>query len=227
MATARPRQSLLIATPTIDGNLHVSHVESLLRSSHKLRQLGIPYEISYEVGNSIVSDARNQLVSRFLQGKHSDLLFIDADIAWNEDDLARLLGWDVPLVAGAYRRKQQNIDFTVKFGPTIDQRKGLMVAERVGTGFLRIRRTVFEQMAQRYPELQLKFKGQRPAEQLYAFFDNSIVDGRYVGEDFTFCDRWRRIGGEVLVDPMIQLRHIGSQAYEGRLIDYLQPKRDS
>lgn len=225
MATASPRQSLLIATPTIDGNLHASYVEALLRSSHKLRQLGIPFEISFEVGNSIVSDARNQLVSRFLQGRHSDLLFIDADIAWNEDDLARLLGWDVPLVAGAYRRKRQNIDFTVKFGPTIDQRNGLMVAERVGTGFLRIRRTVFEQMAQRYPELQLKFKGKQPAAQLYAFFDNSIVEGRYVGEDYTFCDRWRRIGGEVLVDPAIQLRHIGTQAFEGRLADHLQPAR--
>ncbi len=225
MANTSLRQSLLIATPTIDGSLHVSYVESLLRSSHKLRQLGIPYEISYEIGNSIVSDARNQLVSRFLRSKHSDLLFIDADIAWSEDDLERLLGWDVPLVAGAYRRKRQNIDFTVKFGATIDQRNGLMVAERVGTGFLRIRRMVFEQMAQRYPELQLKFKGKRPVEQLYAFFDNSIVDGRYVGEDYTFCDRWRRIGGEVLVDPLIQLRHIGSQTFEGRLADHLQPMR--
>ena len=62
---------------------------------------------------------RNKLVAKFLASQHTDMLFIDSDLAWSAADLLKLLACDVPLVAGVYQRKSlTKLDFTVKFGPS-------------------------------------------------------------------------------------------------------------
>ncbi len=217
-------QSVFIATPTINGHVDARYTASLVDTTRLLAKVGTTYQLDFEIGNSIVSDARNCLVSRFLSSNCTDLLFIDSDLAWKSDDVIRLLSWNVPLVGAAYRRKVEKIDFGIKFGQQIQKIESLFKADRISTGFLRVRRDVFNLMIKKYPSLRLKTHGGKPADNLYAFFDNSIVDGAYVGEDFTFCDRWRNAGGDVLVDAEISLAHIGAHSYEGRLIDFLERK---
>ena len=97
----QPRvQSVFIATPTLDGSLDCRYVASLLHSTAALTRSGIRFEISFEVGNSLIPDARNKLVAKFLDSQHTDLLFIDADLAWSAPDLLKLLAYDTPFVAG-------------------------------------------------------------------------------------------------------------------------------
>jgi len=219
-----PDSRVLIATPCLDGNVCAHYAASLVRSQSLLQQRGVACEIRFEIGNSLIADARNKLVSHFLAGTATDLVFIDADISWKAEDLLRLLAHPRAVVAGVYQRKSRSkLDFTVKFGPTITREDdGLMAAERVGTGFLRLRRDALQQLVAANPGLKLKNPQQPGDDHLYALFDTSIVDGQYVGEDFSFCDRWRALGGQVYVDPAIALAHHGAAVYDEPLMKYLQ-----
>lgn len=222
---ATHQTSLLIATPAMDGLLDYRYTAALLQTFDLLRQNGIAHTVTFEVGNSLIADARNRLASGFLASSYTDLLFIDADIAWQPADVLRLLSWNVPVVGGVYQRKSETrLDFTVKFGPRIEGRGELMTAERVGTGFLRLRRDCLQALVTAHPEWQLTDE-RDPATPYYALFDTGIINGSFVGEDFMFCDRWRQLGGEVLVDPGITLQHIGSKAFTAQLRDYLTPNK--
>ena len=223
MPTAHP--SLFIATPCLDGNVNAHYTASLVRTVTTLqgRGWGAP-QIDFEIGNSLIADARNKLVARFLASAATDLLFIDADLSWSPDDVLRLASYDVPFVAGVYQRKSRSkIDFAVKFAPAIAMdARGLMAVERVGTGFMRLRRDCLEKMVAAHAALRLVNPIAKDDANFYALFDTSIVDGQFIGEDFTFCDRWRALGGQVLIDPAVNMAHHGAAAYDEPLLKYLQ-----
>ena len=217
--------TLFIATPCLDGNVSAHYTASLVRTMSALPQRGwrSPH-IDFEIGNSLIADARNKLVARFLASDASDLLFIDSDLSWSPDDLLRLASFDAPFVAGVYQRKSRsNIDFAVKFGATIGMdAQRLMAVERVGTGFMRLRRDCIEKMVAAYPALRLENPKNPGDVNFFALFDTTIVDGQFIGEDFTFCDRWRAIGGQVLVDPSMNFGHHGAAVYDEPLMKFLQ-----
>ena len=217
--------SLFIATPCLDGNVNAHYAASLVRSVTVLQQRGWRSpQIDFEIGNSLIADARNKLVARFLASDASDLVFIDSDLSWSAEDLLRLASIDAPFVAGVYQRKSRaKIDFAVKFGPAIGlDAQRLMAVERVGTGFMRLRRDCLEAMVAAHPDLRLKHPSNPADGHFHALFDTRIVDGEFIGEDFTFCDRWRAIGGQVLIDPAINLSHHGAAANDEPLLKYLQ-----
>jgi hypothetical protein len=222
--TASP-PTIFIATPCLDGNVSAHYTASLVRSVALLQQRGwrTPH-IDFEIGNSLIADARNKLVARFLASDSSDLVFIDADLSWSPEDLLRLVSFDAPFVAGVYQRKSRTkIDFAVKFGATIGMdAQRLMAVERVGTGFMRLRRDCLERLVAANPGLRLVNPADPADPNFHALFDTGIVDGQFVGEDFTFCDRWRAIGGQVLIDPAMNFGHHGAAAYDEPLLKYLQ-----
>jgi len=127
-------------------------------------------------------------------------------------------------VAGVYQRKSRTkIDFAVKFGPGIGMdAQGLIAVERVGTGFMRLRRDCLERLVAARPELRLHNPANPADTNFHALFDTGIVDGQFVGEDFMFCDRWRAIGGQVLIDPSMNFGHHGAATYDEPLLKYLQ-----
>jgi hypothetical protein len=217
-------QSVFIATPTLDGSLDCRYVAALLHSTAALTRRGITFEICFEVGNSLIPDARNKLVAKFLASRHTDILFIDSDLSWSAPDLLKILSYDMPFVAGVYQRKSlSKLDFTVKFGASITlDPHGLIEAERTGTGFMRLRRDCLAAMVSAYPQLKLKDPATPPSDWLYALFDTSIANGQYLGEDFTFCDRWRAVGGKVMIDPQINFAHIGTKAFDEPLMNFLK-----
>ena len=217
--------SLFIATPCLDGNVSAHYTASLVRTMTTLQQKGWRSpQIDFEIGNSLIADARNKLVARFLASAATDLVFIDSDLSWSPDDLVRLASYDVPFVAGVYQRKSRTkIDFAVKFGTSIGMdAQRLMEVERVGTGFMRLRRDCLEKMVAAHATLRLKNPLAQDDTHFYALFDTAIVDGQFIGEDFTFCDRWRAIGGQVLIDPAMNFGHHGAAAFDEPLLKYLQ-----
>jgi hypothetical protein len=217
--------TLFIATPCLDGNVSAHYTASLVRTMTRLQQRGWRSpQIDFEIGNSLIADARNKLVARFLASDCSDLVFVDADLSWSPDDLLRLASYDTPFVAGVYQRKSRaKVDFAVKFGSAIGMDSQQLIAvDRVGTGFMRLRRDCIEKMVAAHPSLRLKHPTAPDDGHFYALFDTTVVDGEFIGEDFTFCDRWRAIGGQALVDPSMNFGHHGAAAYEEPLLKYLQ-----
>jgi hypothetical protein len=52
---------------------------------------------------------------------------------------------------------------------------------------------------------------------LFALFD-CIIDhetGAYLSEDYSFCRRWRQIGGEIWIDGASNLTHTGPYEFVG------------
>jgi hypothetical protein len=222
----------MIGTPAMDGRMHARYVESLLLTQIALRQADIELSVRFELQDSLVMSARNSIVAAFRASRATDLMFIDSDISWEPEDLLRLLRYDLPLVAGIYRRKSENVSFAIRFSdPTLlrfDPKTGLLPAKQVGAGFLRLRRDCIERMVEAYQNLHYKpppVSGETQAR--YALFDTSIEDQDFVGEDFTFCNRWRSIGGTVWVDADVKLQHLGTKAFVGVLREALARTKPS
>jgi hypothetical protein len=46
------------------------------------------------------------------------------------------------------------------------------------------------------------------------YFDTAVREGRYYSEDWTFCENWRDLGGQVWVDKRVLLRHVGTYVFD-------------
>jgi hypothetical protein len=53
----------------------------------------------------------------------------------------------------------------------------------------------------------------------YLFFDcmHEKDTKRYLSEDYAFCRRWQELGGEVWLDPIVKLDHIGHYTFNGNV----------
>jgi hypothetical protein len=98
-----------------------------------------------------------------------------------------------------------------------------------GTGVMLIQRTVFERLKQRYPELWTEDTGDSYAPLglqggvLQCF--EALVDqrGLYLGEDISFCRRWREgCDGEIWSVVTETIVHKGSNAFVGRYLTKLE-----
>ena len=92
----------------------------------------------------------------------------------------------------------------------------------IGTGFMMVKRGVYENFKEEYPHLNYKpdhigqanFDGSR---YIHAYFD-TVIDPdshRYLSEDYMFCQYWRAIGGKVWLCPWMKTQHIGTYAFTG------------
>lgn len=103
-------------------------------------------------GESHVNRARNTSVARFLQTDCTHYLTIDSDIANSAEQIQRLIGHDLPIVAGLYAKKEvgpaQWVLNAIDGIETPDE-NGLIEVKCAGTGFLLVDRQVFEKMIER------------------------------------------------------------------------------
>jgi hypothetical protein len=87
------------------------------------------------------------------------------------------------------------------------------------TGFMMIQRNVIEKMIQAFPSTKytddVSFLKPEENEYAYALFDCGVEDNHYYSEDWLFCHRWQRMGGDVWIDVSINLTHTGIEVYKG------------
>ena len=75
----------------------------------------IPYTVSTLANESLVTRGRNTLVSFFMENpKATHLMFIDADIEFNAEDILRMVAYNKPIVVGAYPKKAVNWDSIIQ-----------------------------------------------------------------------------------------------------------------
>ena len=46
------------------------------------------------------------------------------------------------------------------------------------------------------------------------YFDTAVREGRYYSEDWTFCENWRDLGGQVWVYKRVLLKHTGTYVFD-------------
>lgn len=214
-------RKLFVALPAYDFKVSLKLAVSLARLAQQLPQHGVDLSIGSICGCSVVSRARNLLVKDFLESNCTDLMFIDADINFEPEDVLRLMAWasdpKMGIVGGVPRTRKTNKVYIAQLdqddeGLTMN-RMGLVRAKRIATAFMLVRRDVFERLVNENP--QWNYYDHSSDRNLNAVFDFLVTEEGYMGEDYLFCDRARAIGYEVWIDPTIKLGHMGVQEYEG------------
>lgn len=205
-----PRQSVFIAAPANEC-VKPGFAYSLAMTTAELSRQGVPFQLAVMEGNCHVDDGRNSLVEEFLEGNCSDFFFLDTDVMWSADEFLKLLKHEEEFIAGVYPFKAFPRRFPV--GKILSyMENGLLEMSYVPTGFMRLRRTVFEKL----------IPTQSRCGTRYRFFERRYSDSTYDGGDVTFCRKWIAAGGKVLLDPSITLGHIGEYRFTGCFLDHLE-----
>jgi len=81
--------------------------------------------------------------------------------------------------------------------------------KHLATGFMMFKREVIEQMAVAYPATKytddVGFLRGTQNNYAYALFDCGVEDDHYYSEDWLFCHRWTKMGGNIYIDVGINL----------------------
>lgn len=243
---------IFIATPMFGGQANYMYMISLINLLTKLGQQGIHSMFEIAANESLITKARNILVEGFIKSDATHMLFLDADLGFDPDDVIRMIQANKDLIGGQYAKKKINWDVVKRvcqgvpnipphainaviaestFRPIGDQISFRLdepvEVESIATGMMLIRREVFTKMAAELPEIEIVSGGSEtmdpktmtrvtdPHRKAHAYFDVSIdpVSKAYTSEDFTFCKRWRQIGGQVFLAPWTRTVHVGTYEY--------------
>jgi hypothetical protein len=223
---------VVFSLPCLDGTIKTECALSLFAAQRLLHEAGIAYEVDIISGCPYLPTARNTLAAMFLADKDAtDLFFIDSDVAFDASAVANIRKRPEDIVAGIYPlQRDWPVGYPVE-AKTVDGipigRDGLVEANFLPTGFMRIKRRVFERMIEAYPHLEyadsvVEVLGSK-VEKAWDFFHMGIDQNkqRWTTEDYAFCQRWRDIGGQLWVYPDIDFRHVGMKAYRGNYHEYL------
>jgi hypothetical protein len=216
-----------ICMPCYGGQLTESTFMSYIKWANVARQLGLDWTVETMTNESLISRARNTLTAKFLHTKESThLMFIDADIGWEPWHLLVMLNHDKDVVGGLYPMKSLPVKWCVNGIPDADQNdpSGLIEVTKTGTGFLLMKRHVFDKL-NAHPAVKpfINDIGLDPVLNPYmkTYFDTAVRENRYYSEDWTFCENWRDIGGQVFVDKRVLLKHTGTYVFDYQTQDKL------
>jgi len=214
-----------IAVPAYTGQIHLCTARSILTDILELKAKGDSVMLFDESGNAMISLCRNIIIANFLNDPTAtDLVFVDSDVIWEAGALTRLVYHPVDFVAGIYPHRADPLSFPVKWldKPELrgDPETGLLEVAGVPAGFMRLSRVMLESMIASYPELEFPLVGDVP--KAWALFEHMREGKGYLGEDYSFCRRWRDIGGKIWIDPEIHMGHVGYKTFGGHLGNYLR-----
>jgi hypothetical protein len=212
--------------PCYGGQLTEQTFMSYIKWANMARQLGIDWTVETMTNESLISRARNTLTAKFLATEGSThLMFIDADIGWEPWHLLVMLDAQKDVIGGLYPMKSMPIKWCVNGIPGQENVEGnLIEVSKTGTGFMLIKREVFEKL-NGHPATKpfANDIGLDPSLNQYmkTYFDTAVREGRYYSEDWTFCENWRDLGGQVWVDKRVLLRHTGTYVFDAGAQDKL------
>ena len=172
---------VMIAIPCYDQQITESTFMSVIKTVMYFRDHGIKFAIS-TITDSLISRARNNISAKFLaNSEFTHMMFIDADIGFEAEDIVKLLWHDKEVVTAAYPIKDINwrkvkhdavvkdvkydelmsksLRFVVnpakgKEQTTLKVENGAIEIYDAGTGFMLIKRSCFEKMIEAYPHLK-------------------------------------------------------------------------
>ena len=209
-------RKVMLAIPTYDRP-DTSLTFSLARSREALHAAGVGTALLILEGNCHVDDARNSIVADFLDSDCTELLFLDADVTWPISAIVGLCGRDKEIVGGVYPFRKDGVEtMPVRLSGARIGKDGLCEVDGLPTGFMKIKREVFEAMD--VPAFNTK-EGPRKL-----FFDRPTPgeDGVRWGGDIAFCIRWRAMGGKIWADAELRLGHVAKVILHDSLAAWLR-----
>jgi hypothetical protein len=238
------RIHLVVATPCFGGQVSSIYASSIFQLQRALRsKSNVELKVLMRDGDALITRARANLMTLFLDDPAAThFLFVDADIGFEPEQVFRLIESGADVVAGVYPIKRVNwdkarrviesnrpkvasaaLDYVLEINDPdhVAVVNGFTRVRYAGTGFLMIRRHVFEKMCAAYPSLQFfrehSLDALAGSPNRFALFECMIdsKSGTYLSEDFAFCKRWTDLGGEIWADLESRLDHVGPSVFHG------------
>lgn len=245
--TKKPAK-LFVATPMYGGLCTGGYTMGILNCVQAFMPRGIQMYYSYMMNESLITRARNGLAYDFLQSDATHLMFIDADISFNPDDIVKMIDADKDIICGLYPKKEINwqlVADAVKAGvdyKDLPAYTGSFVVNLVGgatetsghinepmeidnggTGFMLIKRGVFDALKDKVPTYtndMILIIDKNPVKKIiHEYFATSIDEpsNRLLSEDYHFCKLARQNGFKVYAAPWANLTHTGTYMFSGQL----------
>jgi hypothetical protein len=239
---------IFVATPMYGGLCVGGYTVGLLNSVQEFMRNGMQLYYAHLINESLITRARNTLAYDFLNTDATHLMFIDADITFNPEDIVSMVNADKDIICGLYPKKEINwrtVAEAVKSGveyQDLPNYTGSFVVNLVGdalqttgdvnepmeidnggTGFMLIKRNVFETLKPTVPTYtsdQILIVDKNPVKKvIHEFFATSIdeVSNRLLSEDYHFCKIARLAGFKVYAAPWANLIHSGTYNFSGTL----------
>lgn len=230
LTAIQPRQGMMIATPSHDGNVAFGYALGLTDLALFLNKNNVHFEMARVVGSSLIPHARNSLVNMFMKSKCQRLLFVDSDQEWTKEAALMLFQSNRRIIAGVipHKRFPINLNFNPKeehrhffkdhsnkssaeyadYAKACMDQKGEVEVEKAGFGFIMIDRSVFELMIPLVPEYEAF--DNNPDVLHHEVFAMGAVNKKYLGEDWSFCVMAKRLNIPMFINVNAQVAHQGS-----------------
>lgn len=184
---------LLIAIPTLDY-VHYEFAACLTRLIIRLNNDGVDFDVKWK-GGTLVYAARDWLACQAINNSYTHVLWLDADMIFNDDLLDDLMFSGKPFVSGiAHGRRPPHasclftsLDPIARF----DDGYPANTFEVAGCGFACV---LIETAIMR--DVQMAYH-------------TCFLPMRELGEDLAFCKRARDLGYKIHGEPGVRLGHIG------------------
>jgi hypothetical protein len=213
---------LHIGIPCYGGMVSEPTMTSFLRFILLAQQAGLNWSLDTMVNESLVQRARNNLMAKMMTNKQAThFMFIDADIRFQPESILQMMACDKDVIGGLYPKKALPVNYVINLNQQTKVQGDIFTVDTMGTGFLMFKRGVYERLIQEHPESKYVDDvglGKQYEPMMYAIFDCNIDErGHYLSEDWLFCRRWSKIGGEIWAHGKVLLNHIGHYEFAGDL----------
>lgn len=234
---------VLIATPMYNSQCTSGYTASMIDLFKKYHNYeNIDLEFMYGTNEALITYARNMCANIFLKSDATHILFVDADIQFNADEVLKMIQTGRDFVCGIYPKKKidwdkirllavqgvkaENLQAMANeylFEPSNSMEpdeQGLVEIQRAGTGMMMISRKVFETLSDKVGDFNLvspvqsnvKFEKDNKYKEFF-YTSKHPKTNVFLNEDFTFCNLWRENGGKIYGAPWVRLQHIGNHTY--------------
>lgn len=233
---------IFLAIPTTDGKVSTYTMSSAMRTQSGLywKEVNMVVDMASYAEAAV---ARNLLAAKFLESDCTHLLFCEPDISWEPQVVGDLITAQSPFVAAACVQRTLDLDKyaaarkKLKPGPKNDENrrdamraatrkaylpmkpptlKGRFVdAEYTGLGLALIERDVFMVMQTADVVAPQAYGPQLGVKTTFGYFDRIQLQDRKItlSEEYSFCNRWRRCGGQIWVLEDAHTAHHGEFAF--------------
>ena len=225
--------NIFLSIPIL-GKPELKHLHSVYQAISASRNHRV--RLYFNENDSLISRVRNVHISTFLNDFTDCDYFmsIDSDLEIlnaypNNNIFDKLVGHDKDFVGGLYAVKKQGERRSSSISsdgsePIFDH--GLQEMRWLSSGCWCVKRKAVERMVSKYPELDYDGDDNASGKKIHGLYIPMLYDfqpndfasvklpfRKYLSEDWSFCERWKAIGGKIYADTSIVLKHIGKANY--------------
>lgn len=223
----------IIGMPSGRGDVRVEVMASVIDCMKELARIGIEADF-VAVSYAEPAVARNRLAAYFLKSGADLLIMQDDDVAIRPAIVKRMIEVDRPMVGVYLPQRRMDLEryagharaglspraarhaTSPLIGPATEQDNCILEVDKIGGGFLILKREVFELIDRSGQVKAFGFGLPGDQSHLTGYFNN-IVDQEgtsYLGEDYSFCRRYAKAGGRIFAYKGPGVTHHGSFGFE-------------